>query len=338
VTDVRIKQGIGREKEHREEALLLAEDLSVSLREGEAWLPVVYPSDIFVMQGGCTGIIGESGCGKSMLCKALLGLQDPGKWQIRGQVLFRGEHVPIEADDKMDAFRGRRISMILQDPLSAFDPRMTIGKHFLEGLWGKQKALRSLEAVEWLKRMYMPDPKAVMKRYPFELSGGMLQRVMIALSLMGEPELLIADEPTTALDSTVQREILWLLARLKEERGLSLLLVSHDLKVISRMANWIYVMYAGRIVERGPAKELLDHPFHPYTEGLFRSRPAYAKDRLMVMAGRPPRIGEDMGGSCPFAPRCPRADAACREGEPELKWAERDHFVRCHHWGGRVWA
>ncbi len=318
------------------ENLLVAEGLSVSMREGETWIPVVYPGDMAIERGGCTGIIGESGCGKSMLCKTLLGLHDPGKWQVRGQVFFDGERVPIEADDRMDAFRGRRMSMILQDPLSAFDPRMTIGAHFLEGCKGKQKALRRREAVEWLGRMYMPEPEAVMKRYPFELSGGMLQRAMIALSLMGEPELLIADEPTTALDSTVQREILWLLARLREERGLSLLLVSHDLKVISRMADWIYVMYAGRIVEQGPVNVLLENPIHPYTKGLFRSRPAYSKERLTVMAGRPPRIGEDTGGGCPFAPRCPQADAACGEGDSKLERADEDHFVRCRHWKGKA--
>ncbi|MCI8854161.1 MAG: ABC transporter ATP-binding protein [Lachnospiraceae bacterium] len=309
--------------------LLSTQGLAVSMRDGKELIPVVHPCDISVKRGGCTGIIGESGCGKSMICRALLGLHAPEQWQIGGQVYLDGEQVPIESDDAMDGFRGRRMTMILQEPLSAFDSRMTIGAHFLEGCRRKQKALRRQGAEEWLKRMDLQDPGGLMKRYPFELSGGMLQRVMIALSLMTEPELLIADEPTTALDSTVQREILLLLAELKKERNLSLLLVSHDLRVISRMADRIYVMYAGQIVEWGAMEELMENPLHPYTKGLIRSRPSYSKERLTAMTGRPPRVGEWMGAGCPFAPRCPEAAGECSGELPELKQTKGEHFVRC---------
>lgn len=318
------------------ENLLVVKGLSVSLREGKEWIPVVYPMELTVGRGGCTGIIGESGCGKSMLCKAVLGLHAPDKWQVRGEVLLGREQVPVTSDRGMDAFRGRRISMILQEPLSAFDSRMTIGAHFLEGCKRREREKRRLEAVSWLERMYIKEPESVLKRYPFELSGGMLQRVMIALSLLTEPELLIADEPTTALDSTVQKEILWLLTELKKERGLSLLLVSHDLKVISQMADMVYVMYAGHVVEYGPIRALLENPLHPYTRGLFASRPAYAKERLTAMAGRPPRVGELSLSGCPFAPRCSRRGEGCAENLPKLTQAEEGHFVRCFYGGGNL--
>lgn len=311
------------------ESILYTKALSVSLKERGRTLPVVFPADIAVKAGGCTGIIGESGCGKSLFCRAVLGLPPERKWQVEGEAFFKGERLPLESDRQMDAFRGRRMSMIVQDPLSAFDPRMTVGAHFMEGLKWRERKDRYREALSGLKRMLLKNPEAVMKQYPFELSGGMLQRVMIALSLFTHPQMLIADEPTTALDSTVQEEILQLLEGLLREEGLSLLLVSHDLKVISRMADTVYVMYAGRIVECGSLEEVQKTPLHPYTAGLFSSRPAFSKERLPVMEGRPPVLEGLSESGCAFAPRCPAASEDCRREVPSFETAGGGHLVRC---------
>ncbi len=311
------------------ESLFFTRGLSVSLRERGKTLPVVFPADIAVKAGGCTGIVGESGCGKSLLCKAVLGLLTERKWQVEGEVFLEGERLPLEDDKEMDAFRGRRISMIVQDPLSAFDPRMTVGSHFMEGVKRRDRKSRRQEAAASLERMLLKDPEALMRQYPFELSGGMLQRALIALSLFAGPGMLIADEPTTALDSTVQEEILQLLESLLRNEGLSLLLVSHDLKVISRMADTVCVMYAGRIVECGSLKEVQETPLHPYTAGLFSSRPAFSKERLPVMEGRPPVLERLSEPGCPFVPRCPAAGEACRERVPSFEAAGGTHLVRC---------
>ncbi|MCI8505450.1 MAG: ABC transporter ATP-binding protein [Lachnospiraceae bacterium] len=311
------------------EPLFVTKGLSVSLREKGGLLPVVFPADIAVKAGGCTGIVGESGCGKSMLCKAVLSLFSERKWQVEGEAFLKGERIPLENDRKMDEFRGRRMSMIVQDPLSAFDPRMTIGAHFLEGSRRRERKERYQAAVSVLSRMALKDPEDVMRKYAFELSGGMLQRALMGLSLLGRPELLIADEPTTALDSTVQEEILRLLLDLQKETGLSLLLISHDLNVVSRMADTIYVMYAGRIVESGPIEEVQRHPLHPYTVGLFASRPAFSKERLSVMEGRPPVLGELLKAGCAFAPRCPGVKEECRSTVPSFETAGEGHLVRC---------
>ncbi len=311
------------------EPLFVAKGLSVSLRERGRLLPVVFPVDFAVKAGGCTGMIGESGCGKSVLCRAVLGLLAGGRGLVAGQPFLGGERIPLENDRGMDGFRGRRMSMIVQDPLSAFDPRMTIGAHFLEGIGRKGRKERYREAVSVLSRMALGDPEDVMRRYAFELSGGMLQRALIGLSLLGRPEFLIADEPTTALDCTVQEEILRLLSELRGDNGLSLLLISHDLSVISRMADTVYVMYAGRIVECGPMEEVRRFPLHPYTVGLFASRPAFSKERLSVMEGRPPVLGEFSGPGCAFAPRCPGAGEVCRLEVPPFESAGGGHLVRC---------
>lgn len=305
------------------------EDLHVWLKDREKELPVVRGLDLSVKKGGCTGIIGESGCGKSMLCRAVLGVLPSRKWKVTGKVFLDEEMVPFLEDKSMDAFRGKRMTMILQDPLAAFDPRMTIKAHFLEGSRRKERKKRYQDALDQLERMYISHPKTVLESYPFQLSGGMLQRALIALSLQTDPEFLIADEPTTALDCTVQTEILSLLKELQKERGISILLISHDLEVISRMADTLYVMYAGQILEKGPAEVLKQNPLHPYTRGLFRSRPAFSKERLPVMEGRPPRMEEIREEGCAFARRCPFCTPLCKEQMPRLAETAPGHFCRC---------
>lgn len=302
--------------------------LSVQMKEGGRLLPVVHQASIQVARGGCTGLIGESGCGKSISCQALLGLLEPKKWTVEAQVRLAGEAVPLADDRAMDAFRGRRMALVSQNPMAAFDPRRSIGAHFCLGYPRREKKARLAAAREQLARMYIQEPDAVLKSYPFQLSGGMLQRILIALALSSRPALLIADEPTTALDSTTQSEILRILTQCQEETGVSLLLVSHDLEVISQMADAVYVMYAGTVVEYGSKELVLRHPLHPYTRGLFRSRPAFSKARLTAMEGRPPRLGEAVGTQCPFAARCAFAGARCREMPPLLE-REPGHFSRC---------
>lgn len=332
-------QGAGRAKAICRDSLPALEvmGLSVWMRQGGLKIPAVRDLSFSVKKGGCTGIIGESGCGKSLSCQAVFGLLEPKRWEIEGTVRLDGEPVPVTDDRKMDGFRGKRMALILQNPLAAFDPRMTVGAHFCEGIppWNRKKREEHLEeAALRLKKMRIEEPERVLKSYPFQLSGGMLQRILTALAVSSHPGLLIADEPTTALDATTQHELMELLKELQGEENISILLVSHDLEVISGMADSIVVMYAGEAVEYGDAKEVLENPLHPYTRGLFKSRPEFSKERLSCMDGYPPRLGEIPESGCPFAPRCPRRGEECRgkcleENGRRLVQAAPGHFVRC---------
>lgn len=297
--------------------LLTAEKISVSLKTAQNALPIVRQVSLTVTRGGCTGIIGESGCGKSMTCQAILGMLHPRKWLVQGEVLLDGDLVPIETDTAMDHFRGSRMGLILQNPGGAFDPRMTIGAHFCLGLPRRKRRKRLEDTAGQFARMFIHRPEAVLDSYPFQLSGGMLQRILIALAICSRPQLLIADEPTTALDRTTQYEILRILRLLRQEDQISILLVSHDLDVISALADTVYVMYAGQMVEFGSKDQILGQPLHPYTQRLLRSRPAFTKKRLETMEGCPPRLGEL------------ESDAGCRVKEQPLREIEPGHWSRC---------
>lgn len=285
---------------------LRVEHLSVWLRERGSRRSAVRDLSFQIPAGGCTGIIGESGCGKSLTCQAILGLLDSRKWESAGSISLGAKNISLSDERSLRQIRGSKISLILQNPMSAFDPRMTIGAHFCEGLPRKLHKECLQEAEKRLEQMYIEHPASVLKSYSFQLSGGMLQRVLTALALSRRPDILIADEPTTALDATTQRELLLLLKKLQKEEGISILLVSHDLEVIRQMADQIIVMYAGEAAEYGPKDELLSHPLHPYTRGLFRSRPAFSRERLACMNGSPPGLSEPFMYSCPFFPRCER--------------------------------
>lgn len=297
--------------------LLTAEKITVSLKRAQNALPVVRQVSLTVARGGCTGIIGESGCGKSMTCQAILGMLQPRKWLVQGKVLLDGDLVPVEDDTAMDHFRGSRMGLILQNPGGAFDPRMTVGAHFCLGLPRRERRKRLEETAGQLARMFIHQPEAVLDSYPFQLSGGMLQRILIALAICSRPQLLIADEPTTALDRTTQYEILGILRLLQQGDQISILLVSHDLDVISALADTVYVMYDGQVMEFGSKDQILGQPLHPYTQRLLRSRPAFTKKRLETMGGRPPwleELGSDTGG---------------RVKEQPLREIKPGHWSRC---------
>ena len=318
----------------KEDVILQIENLSVSMRAGKALVPAVKDVTLSLKRKGCTGIIGESGCGKSLTCQAVLGLLEPKKWSVRGEVYLENGEVPIKDDRAMDRFRGRKLALVAQNPMAAFDPRMTMEAHFLEGHPRREWDGIRENAQKRLARMGIREPESVWKRYSFELSGGQLQRGLIALVLGLGPKVLLADEPTTALDRATEEELLRILADCQSQEGISILLVSHDLDVISQMADTVYVMYAGQIVEWGEKEAVLRNPLHPYTGGLLRSRPAFSKERLKAMEGYPPRLGENVGPGCPFAPRCPFAKQVCKENEQALREMSPGHFSRCNCWSG----
>ncbi len=309
------------------EPALYVEDLTIQYNKGRKPVTAVREFQLQVNQGKCSGIIGESGCGKSLSCQAILGLLEPPKWQVRGKIFLNGQPVPIDNDQVMNMVRGKQIGLVVQDPMSAFDPRLTIASHFCLGIPRKHRKAYLLEAERQLARMCIADPAAALASYPFQLSGGMLQRILTAMAIFPHPQVLLADEPTTALDAATQQELLLLLQRLQHEEQLAIVLVSHDLGAISHMADTIYVMYAGQIVEWGEKNAILRHPAHPYTRGLFRSRPAFSKEPLTMMEGAPPRMEELDHANCPFMPRCPYG-TSCRENGP-LREIGQGHWSRC---------
>ncbi|HKG04052.1 MAG TPA: ABC transporter ATP-binding protein [Conexibacter sp.] len=287
------------------------------------------------LRGETLGIVGESGCGKSLSLRALLGIvPQPGE-VLGGEIAWDGEVDLLRDERRLRSMRGREISMIFQDPLESLNPVFSIGDQLTEVLRlraGLARSTARLRAVELLERVGIPSAATRLRSYPHELSGGMRQRVMIAIAIACGPELLIADEPTTALDVTIQDQILGLLVELQQETGLTVLLVSHDLGVIAQMADRIAVMYAGRVVETGTVDEVLLTPRHPYTAGLIASAPggtaALAGSRLQSIGGSPPAISELPPG-CAFAPRCRYATDSCTEVPMRLDRGPGEHASAC---------
>ncbi len=276
-----------------------------------------------VRRGETVGLVGESGCGKSVTSLSIMRLipWPPGK-VVSGEILFEGSDLLKKDVAEMRAIRGNKISMIFQEPMTSLNPVYTVGEQIAEAVrlhQGKDKKEAWSQAVEMLKLVGMPLPERRAREYPHHLSGGMRQRVMIAIALACNPSLLIADEPTTALDVTIQAQILELMKSLKREFGMSILLITHDLGVIAEMAERVMVMYAGKIVEEGPALELFGDPLHPYTRGLLISIPRLdtPKGKLHVIEGTVPDLARLPGG-CAFHPRCPEADPRCGEASPPL--------------------
>ena len=278
-------------------------------------------------------IVGESGCGKSVTSLSIMGLLGRGGEVTDGSVWFDGKELLTMSEKELDQIRGNEMTMIFQDPLTSLNPVFTIGSQMMESIrihMKLSKAEAAARAEALLKRVGMPDPKAVMKKYPHTLSGGMRQRVMIAMALCCDPRLLIADEPTTALDVTIQAQILDLIRGLNEQMNTSVLFITHDLGVVSELCDTVIVMYTGRIVEKAPVRELFNDPKHPYTVGLMSAIPRITKDRppLETIEGVVPNPTEQISG-CSFWPRCPHATEECKQGEPPVVQLSEERQVRC---------
>ncbi|MEO6623904.1 MAG: ABC transporter ATP-binding protein [Burkholderiaceae bacterium] len=286
-----------------------------------------------LVNGEVLGVVGESGSGKSMLALSIMGLLPPPVVVHSGQVLLQGVDLLAMAGPRMRALRGKDIAMIFQEPMTSLNPVMRVGEQIGEVLrWHldmRGPAARA-EGISLLSRVEMPDPERQIDSYPHELSGGMRQRVMIAMALAGRPRLLIADEPTTALDVTIQAQILELVRKIQRDAGMSVLLITHDLGVIAEMCDRVAVMYAGRVVEIGSVLDIFDRPAHPYTRGLLASRPRIAAGSawLSTIEGTVPGVGQAVPG-CSFAPRCKYARAACAAAVPPLREAGPGHFAAC---------
>ena len=287
-----------------------------------------------IYKGEILGLVGESGCGKSVTSLSVMQLlkDTPGK-VTHGQVLLDGQDLLKLSVGEIRAIRGGRMSMIFQEPMSALNPSMRIDRQMMETIMlhtDKNKEQARAHAADMLKKVGIPDPPRVLKNYPHQLSGGMSQRVMIAMALSCDPELLIADEPTTALDVTIQAQILDLMKKLQQEAQSSILLITHDLGVVAEMCSRVIVMYAGKIVEEAPVSELFNHPTHPYTQGLIASVPKLGSG-VKVLPSIPGSVPDlaSMPKGCRFAPRCKYATAKCHEKEPELVTVGENQRCRC---------
>ena len=293
-----------------------------------------------VRRGETLGIVGESGCGKSVTCNSVMRLVQtpPGKYE-GGEILFNGQDVLKMDKKKLLELRGSRIAMIFQEPMAALNPVYTIGQQMREALklhMTITKAEADARCLELLKQVRIPNAEKVMKSYPFTLSGGMRQRVVIAMAMSCQPELLIADEPTTALDVTIQAQILLLMKKLKEENNMSIIFITHDLGVISETADRVMVMYAGKVCEVAPTKELIRSAYHPYTKGLIASKPGTKEtgDRLRTIPGNVPSLLDKPSG-CPFHPRCSEACERCKKEFPPTVQINPEHAVACWKYCGK---
>ncbi len=281
------------------------------------------------------GIVGESGAGKSITGFSILKAIDPPGKIVGGSILFKGEDLVPKSEDEMQRIRGNHISMVFQDPLTSLNPVFTIGYQLEEAIKVHNPDMSKDEvrsrSIELLKSVGIPSPEKRLKDYPHQFSGGMRQRVVIAIALANNPDLVIADEPTTALDVTIQAQVLNLMKRLSEERGSSIILITHDMGVVAQMADRIAVMYAGKIVEIGPTEEIIFNPRHPYTIGLIRSIPKLSGRRgkkLYQIPGMMPSL-LNLPPGCAFAPRCFCKTPICEREVPRLEKVGDDHYVRC---------
>ena len=322
-------------KMSEQETLLSIKNLKTYFVTEDAVLKAVDDVSFEVRRGETLGVVGESGCGKSVSCMSIVKLvQGENVSYEGGEILFEGRNMLEMSEKEMRRIRGKEISIIFQEPMTALNPLYTIGDQMKEALKNHQKIsdrkAREL-CVEYLRKVKIPMPEEMMFRYPFSLSGGMRQRVMIAMALISSPKLIIADEPTTALDVTIQAQILDLMNELKQETGSSCIFITHDLGVISEMADRVVVMYGGKVCETAPTDELFEHAAHPYTLGLIHSRPRadFEGDRLEVIPGNVPSLNDKPEG-CPFHPRCRYAQERCRSQFPPEIELEPDHGAGSH--------
>ena len=315
--------------------LLDIRDLRVSFRTRDGVVHAVDGVSTSVDRGKTLGLVGESGSGKSVTALSVIGLTRLPNAEVSGQVLFDGTDLMQLSSERLQAIRGRRIAMIFQDPLSSLHPLYRVGWQIEEAIMAHERVSRRAaraRAIDAMRAVEMPNPAELVDRYPHELSGGMRQRAMIAMALVLNPDVLIADEPTTALDVTVQAQMLELIRSLQHDFDTAVVLITHDFGVIAETADEVAVMYAGRIVEQGPIDTILEAPEHPYTWGLLQSIPRLdtpRRDRLEPIKGTPPSLVHPPAG-CHFHPRCPYVMPMCRTMDPELLESDPGHFVACH--------
>ena len=320
---------------HSDGNILEVKDLKTHFFTEDGTVKAVDGISFDLKRGGTLGIVGESGSGKSVTNLSIIRLiPDPPGKIVSGEVIFDGLDVMALPNDEVRRIRGKRIAMIFQDPMTSLNPFMRISKQLMELTrlhLGYSKGQAYEHAIKMLEMVGIPDARTRVDSYPHEFSGGMRQRVMIAMALSCEPELLIADEPTTALDVTIQAQILELIKKLKQETGTSVILITHDLGVVAGMTDHIIVMYAGKVFEQAPTKELFSCPGNPYTKGLLRSVPDPTSEQgaLYQIPGLPPDVAHLPPG-CPFAPRCERAEDICSREFPPFVQLNSEHFSLCH--------
>ena len=320
--------------DNNKEKILEVKNLEVKFFTDEGELPAIDNLSLSIRRGETLGIVGVSGCGKSMTALSIMRLLSPPGKITNGEVLFKGQDLVKLSDKEIRKIRGNHIAMIFQEPMTSLNPVATIGNQIIEAIRTHNKEVSKKEArekaIEMLKLVKIPLPEKRIDEYPHQLSGGMRQRVMIAIALSCNPELLICDEPTTALDVTIQAQILKLINQLKKKDNSSVIMITHDMGVISQMADNVIVMYAGKAVEYTTTKELFNNPLHPYTSGLINSIPKLnvEQEELEVIDGMVPLLSELPKG-CLFNPRCKYARDICREKSPELIEIKDNHRVRC---------
>jgi len=317
--------------------LLEVRSLSVQFQTDEGLVRAVEEVSFEVYPGEILSLVGESGCGKSVTALSILRLipTPPGKI-AGGEVLFNGRNLLSLREEEMEKVRGNEISMIFQEPMTSLNPVFTIGDQIMEALilhQGLDKKEARKKAIEMLDRVKIPSPEMRVDAYPHQLSGGMRQRAMIAIALSCQPDLLIADEPTTALDVTIQAQVLRLLKEIQKEMGMAVILITHDFGVVSEIADRVAVMYAGRIMEQGSIEAIFEEVRHPYTQGLLNSLPQLEekKRRLYAIPGQVPDA-TDLPGGCKFHPRCYLMIEDCKKEDPPLFQVDGGHYSRCIRW------
>ena len=316
-----------------QETLLSVRNLHTFFLNGKKIVRAVNGVSFDINRGEVFGLVGESGCGKSATCRSVIRLVQSSGKIVEGEILYNDKDIVSMSEKEMAQIRGKEIGMIFQEPMNTLNPVTTVGQQLMEvyrplKISEEEKKKR---AVEMLRLVGIATPENRLKNYPHQFSGGMRQRAMIAIALAAEPKLLLADEPTTALDVTIQDQIIKLLQSLRQKLSMSMILVTHDLGVASRLCDRIAVMYAGNIVEMAVAHDLFYTPRHPYTLGLMRSMPLKGKGvRLEPIGGMPPDLSEEIKG-CPFAPRCGMADDRCRAEKPCIREIAPGHSTACHY-------
>ncbi|WP_391208128.1 ABC transporter ATP-binding protein [Psychrobacillus sp. L4] len=317
--------------------LLEIKDLHTGFRIKDTYYDAVDGVSITLKKNEILAIVGESGCGKSTLATSIIGLHDHNKTRVQGEINYNGENLAILDEEKFNKVRGEEIGMIFQDPLSALNPLMRIGDQIEEGLIYHTKMSkndREKRVLELLTQVGIPNPKRTAKQFPHQLSGGMRQRVIIAIAISCKPKVIVADEPTTALDVTIQAQILDLLKDLQAETGAGIILITHDLGVVAEVADRVAVMYAGEIIEEASVEDLFSNPKHPYTRSLFNSIPQMnsENEKLQVIQGMVPSLMKLPRTGCRFSTRIPWIPGIAHEEKPTLHEVSPGHLVRCTCW------